>query len=109
MVEALFLIVWGDAVSKSVVGDDIDQSGTAIFSLLQQAVETSRAECDRANQTAHEYALQLRAANDLVKQLQIKVAQLEERARRAEDWLHHIRNIIEDKFFRNDGEQRSLG
>jgi hypothetical protein len=53
-------------VSKREAGDDIDQSGTAIFSLLQQAVETSRAECNRANQTSHEYSLQLRAAKDLV-------------------------------------------
>ena len=96
-------------MSKSVAGDDIDQSGTAIFSLLQQAVETSRAECDRANRTSHEYSLQLRAAKDLVNKLQIEVAQLEARARRAEDWLDRIQTTIEDKFVRKSGERRSLG
>ena len=96
-------------MSKNVTGDDIDQSGTAVFSLLKQAVETSRAECDRANQTAHEYSLQLRAAKDLVNKLQIEVAQLEERAHRAENWLDRIQGTIEDKFVRKSGEQRSLG
>lgn len=93
-------------MSNSVVGDDIDQSGTAIFSLLQQAVETSRTECDRANQTAHEYSLQLRAANDLVKQLQTEIAELEERARRAESWLDRIQTTIEETFVRKSDDKR---
>ena len=52
-------------MSKSIAGDDIDQSGTAIFSLLQQAVETSRAECDRANRTPEQLAAYLRQQNDM--------------------------------------------
>jgi hypothetical protein len=95
-----FLDGWGGVLSQREGRDDIDRSGAAIFSLLHQAVETSRAECDRANETAHEYSLQLQAAKDLVNQLQIENEQLKVRARRAEDWLNRIQGTIADKFVR---------
>jgi len=81
---------------QSAVGDDIDRSGAAIISLIHQAVKASRTECDRAIETAHQYSLQLRAAEDLVNKLQTKVEQLEDQAFRAESSLNRIQGAIEE-------------
>jgi hypothetical protein len=79
--------------------DEIERSGAAIISLLDQAVETSKAEVDRARETARQYSLQLRAAEDRAIKLQARVEQLEEQLLRAEDWFHRIQGTIEESFF----------
>jgi hypothetical protein len=83
-------------MSQNSVGDDIDRSGAAIMSLIDQVIKTSRAECDRALETAHQYSLRLRAAEDLVNKLQTKVEQLEDQAFRAQSSLNRIQGAIEE-------------
>ena len=79
--------------------DTVDRSGGAIISLLQQAADFAKEECDRAFSIAHQLSLQLRAEEDRANKLQAKVSQLEDAARKAEDWLAHIYKQIEGKFF----------
>jgi septation ring formation regulator EzrA len=93
--------------------DVVDQSGSAIIALLQQAAESAQADYERAAQTAHQLAMQLRAAEDRAERLQEQVKQLEQQQQHAEDWLHRIHGEIEDRFLRKpqergrpDGRQR---
>ena len=79
--------------------DAVDRSGGAIMALLQQAADIAREDCDRAQTMAHQLSLQLRAEEDRANKLQAKVNQLQDDARKAEDWLAHIYKQIEGKFF----------
>ena len=78
-------------------GDALDQSGEAIVALLQQAATLSNENCDRAMSLAHRLSIQLRAAEDRIKQLQAELAQSQDRSARAEKWLTRIYQEIEQK------------
>jgi hypothetical protein len=78
-------------------GDPLDRSGEAIVALLQQAANLSNESCDRAMSLAHRLSIQLRAAEDRIKQLQVELAQLQDRSARAEKWLSRIYQEIEQK------------
>ena len=66
--------------------------------MLQDAVEVSKQNCDRAMDIAHKLSLQLRAAEDRLAQLEGDVRYYQERASRAEKWLMRIQHEIEEKF-----------
>jgi hypothetical protein len=80
-------------------GDAVDRSGQAIVSLLQQAAETANANCDRAMDLAHKLSMQLRAAEERIREVEIEMRHYQDRAQRAEQWLVRIYNDIEQKFF----------
>jgi uncharacterized protein YlxW (UPF0749 family) len=90
----------GSSATTSMQGHagTVDASGGAIISLLQQAADQSKQDCDRAFSMAHELSLQLRAAEDRANTLHAQVKQLEDRAQKAEHWLSHIHAAIEQKF-----------
>src|SRR5262249_5101546 len=74
--------------------DMVERSGQAIVALLQQASNSANADCDRAQEYAHKASIQLRAAEDRIKELeadlrlyQDRALRAEERAKRAESWL----------------------
>ena len=50
---------------------------------------------------------QLRAAEDRIAELEAEVASYQERAERAEQWLHRVYTEIEDRFLRQNDERRS--
>src|SRR5262245_17324573 len=52
-------------------GDPVERSGQAIVALLQQAADTANANCDRAMDYAHKLSVQLRAAEERVKELEL--------------------------------------
>ena len=54
-------------------GDAVDRSGQAIVSLLQQAAETANANCDRAMDLAHKLSMQLRAAEERIRDGEIEM------------------------------------
>ena len=83
----------------------VDQSGSAIIALLQQAAAAAQADYEHAAQTAHQLVMQLRAAEDRAEKLQEQVKQMEQHALQAEKWLHRIHGEIEDRFFRNRQER----
>jgi hypothetical protein len=82
-------------------GDPLDRSGMAIVSMLQEAVDVAKENCDRALELAHKLSLQLRAAEDRIAQLEGDCRHYQERAARAEKWMHRIHTEIEDRFFKN--------
>jgi exonuclease VII small subunit len=80
-------------------GDPVDRSGQAIIELLQQAAETANSNCDRAMELAHKLSVQLRAAEERIRELESDTNHFHDRAQRAEKWLARIYKDIEDKFF----------
>jgi hypothetical protein len=80
-------------------GDPVDRSGHAIVALLQQAAETANANCDRAMDLAHKLSMELRSAEERVRQLELEMRHYQDRAQRAEQWLVRIYEDIEQKFF----------
>lgn len=82
-------------------GDPIDRSGLAIVSMLQEAVEVAKQNCERAMDIAHKLSLQLRAAEDRIAQLEGDIRHYQERATRAEKWMNRIHSEIEDRFFKD--------
>lgn len=82
-------------------GDPLDRSGQAIVSMLEEAVDVAKQNCERAMDIAHKLSLQLRAAEDRIAQLEGDVRHYQERASRAEKWMQRIQSEIEDRFFKN--------
>jgi hypothetical protein len=91
-------------------GDPLDRSGQAIVAMLQDAVDVAKLNCERAMDIAHKLSLKLREAEDRIAQLeadirhyQDRAARDQERAARAEKWMHRIHSEIEDRFFKDNG------
>jgi hypothetical protein len=82
-------------------GDPLDRSGQAIVIMLQQAVDVAKENCDRALELAHKLSLQLRKAEDRIAQLENDCRHYQDRAARAEKWIHRIHSEVEDRFFKN--------
>jgi hypothetical protein len=80
-------------------GDPVDRSGQAIIELLQQAAETANSNCDRAMELAHKLSVQLRSAEERIRELESDTNHFHDRAQRAEKWLARVYKEIEDKFF----------
>jgi uncharacterized protein YlxW (UPF0749 family) len=84
-------------------GDPLDRSGLAIVSMLQDAVDVAKQNCERAMDIAHKLSLKLREAEDRIAQMEGDVRHYQERAARAEKWMHRIQAEIEDRFFKDNG------
>ena len=52
---------------------------------------------------AHKLSLKLREAEDRIAQLEGDNRHYQERAARAEKWMHRIHSEIEDRFFKGNG------
>jgi hypothetical protein len=97
-------------------GDPLDRSGQAIVAMLQDAVDVAKLNCERAMDIAHKLSLKLREAEDRIAQLEADVrhyqdsaARDQERAARAEKWMHRIHSEIEDRFFKDGGGTNGSG
>ena len=80
----------------NIVADD---SGRAIVALLQKAAEMADGDCARAMDLAHKLSSQLQAAEERASELEAEAAHFRNRAVRAEEWLQHIHNEVEQSFF----------
>jgi chromosome segregation ATPase len=74
-----------------------DETGHVVLSLLKEAATISKENLERAMTVAHRLSLELRSAEDRIKELEDEVERLESRATRAEQWLETIKQEIEDK------------
>jgi hypothetical protein len=81
----------------NIVADD---SGRAIVALLQKAAEMADGDCARAMDLAHKLSSQLQVAEERASELEAESANFRNRAVRAEEWLQHIHNEVEQAFFR---------
>ena len=82
---------------KQQSGNPADEAGQAVIAQIRKAAELANENCDRAMALAHKLAMQLRAAEDQITQLEAEVALFRDRATRAEGWLQTIHSEIEQK------------
>src|SRR5262249_49895908 len=61
-------------------GDPVDRSGQAIVALLQEAAESATVNCDRAMDMAHKLSIQLRAAEERVRELELEMRRCQDHA-----------------------------
>jgi hypothetical protein len=81
-------------------GDPLDSAGQTILGLLHRAAEMAEENSQHALGVAHTLSLKLRAAEDRIKDLEADVRHYQDRADRAEKWLHQIAVEIEQRFFK---------
>jgi hypothetical protein len=79
--------------------DALDSTGQGILVLLQRAARIALENEQRALSVAHELSVQLRSAEDRIKELEADVRHYRVQADRAEKWLYQIAQEIEQRFF----------
>jgi hypothetical protein len=95
--------------ARSTAPDGIDQVGKAgqtILELLHKAAGVAEANSQHAVEMAQNISHQLRAAEDRIAELETEVGMYQEKADRAEQWLHRVYTEIEDRFLRQDDGNR---
>src|SRR4029077_12466627 len=87
--------------------DQLDKAGQTILQLVQKAAGVADENSRHALGMAQKLSDQVRAAEDRIADLEAQVASHQERAERAEQWLHRVYTEIEDRFLRQNDERRS--
>jgi hypothetical protein len=87
---------------RSEAGDPIDRAAQAVLGLLHRTAADAEAKNQQALAVTHQLSAQLRAAEDRIRELEAHVRHYQERADRAEKWLHRISMEIEQQFFGRD-------
>ena len=85
--------------------DQLDKAGQTILQMLHQAAGVAEENSRHALETAQKLSHQLRATENRVSELEAEVAAYQERAERAEQWLHRVYTEIEDRFLRQRDER----
>ena len=84
----------------------LDAAGQAIMRLLHKAAGVAEANSQQALDMAQKLSHQLRAAEDRIAELEADVQTYQERANRAEQWLHKIYTDVEERFIKRPEEKR---
>jgi hypothetical protein len=93
--------------ARSDPNDPLDKAGHLILDMVGQAASIAEANYQQAAEMSRKLSAQLRGAEDRIRELEAKVRQQEERADRAERWLHHVSVEIEQKFFARENGRPS--
>src|SRR6202140_1010845 len=88
--------------------DQLDKAGQTILSLLHKAAGMAEANSKHALDMAQKLSHQLRAAEDRIAELEAEVGIYQDKADRAEQWLHKVYTEIEDRFLREDDSRRGV-
>jgi predicted nucleic acid-binding Zn-ribbon protein len=75
----------------------VEEAGQAIIAKIKRAADLANENCDRAMRLAQKLAMEVRAAEDRINQLEAEVQLFRDRAARAEGWLQTIYKEIEEK------------
>ena len=86
--------------------NQLDKAGQTILELLHKAAGVAEANSQHAIDMAQKISHQLRAAEDRIAELEAEVGMYQEKADRAEQWLHRVYTEIEDRFLRQDDGRR---
>jgi hypothetical protein len=81
-------------------------AGQTILQLLSKAADVAEGNSRHAMDMAQKLSHQLRAAEERIAELEAEVAAHEERADRAEQWLHKVYTEIEERFLDRDKNAR---
>ena len=91
-------------------GDQLDNAGQTILRLLHKAAGVAEANSQQALEMAQKLSHQLRAAENRIAELEAEVGIYQDKADRAEQWLHKVYTEIEDRFLRQaDGRHSMTG
>jgi hypothetical protein len=85
--------------------DQVEQAGQSILSVLDKAAAITEANRQRATDVEQKLTYQLRTASQRIANLEVAVAAQQQRADRAEQWLHTIYTEIEERFLRKNGHR----
>jgi outer membrane PBP1 activator LpoA protein len=88
--------------------DQLDRAGQTILQLLHKAAGVAEANSQQAVEMAQKLSHQLRAAENRIAELEAEVGIYQEKADRAEQWLHKVYTEIEDRFLPQEGGRRSF-
>jgi len=88
-------------------GDQLDKAGQTILQMLHRAAGVAEENSRHALETAQKLSHQLRAAEDRIAELEAEVTAYQERAERAEQWLHRVYTEIEDRFLQQSDSRRA--
>jgi hypothetical protein len=84
--------------------DPLEKAGLLILDMVGQAAGIAEANYQQAVEVSRKLSAQLRGAEDRIRELEANARHHQERADRAERWLHQVSVEIEQKFFgRDDG------
>ena len=86
--------------------DQVDKAGQTILGLLHKAAGVAEANSQHALDMAQKISHQLREAEDRIAELEAEVGMYQEKADRAEQWLHRVYTEIEDRYLRQDDGSR---
>jgi hypothetical protein len=88
--------------------DQLDKAGQTILGLLHKAAGLAEANSQHALEMAQKLSHQLRAAEARINELEAEIGIYQEKADRAEQWLHRVYTEIEDRFLRQDNGRREV-
>ena len=86
--------------------DQLDRAGQTILQLLHKAAGVAEANSKHALDMAQKLSHQLRASEDRIAELEAEVGIYQDKADRAEQWLHKVYTEIEDRFLQQDDGRR---
>jgi hypothetical protein len=109
--ESESVIPFAPAVNNAAAdsSDQLDKAGHTILRLLQKAAGVAKANSRQALEMAQKLSDQLRAAQNRIVELEAEVGICQDKADRAERWLHKVYTEIEDRFLRQDDKRRGAG
>ena len=81
--------------ARSDPNDPLEKAGHLILDMVRQAAVNAQASYQQTAEMSRKLSAQLRGAEDRIRELEAKVRQQEERADRAEKWLHQVSVEIE--------------
>ena len=97
-------------LSRSPAGQNdssqLDTAGQSILQLLHKAADFAEENSRQALDTAQRLSHQLRGSKQRIAVLEAEVQAYQQRADRAEQWLHKIYMEIDSRFLRNDRNAR---
>jgi hypothetical protein len=89
-------------------GDQLDTAGRTILQLVQKAAGVAEENSRHALGMAQKLSDQLRAAEDRIAELEAEVTAYQQRADRAEQWLHRVYTEIEERFLHQGDNPRAM-
>jgi hypothetical protein len=88
--------------------DQLDRAGQTILNMLHNAANLAEANSQHALDMAQKLSHQLRAAEARIAELEAEGQTYQERAERAEQWLHRVYSEIEDRFLRRSDRREAV-
>ena len=103
------VVQFAPAATNAASGaDQLDKAGQTILELLHKAAGVAEANSQHALEMAQKLSHQLRAAENRIAELEAEVGIYQDKAERAEQWLHKVYTEIEDRFLRQDNGRRGM-